>query len=105
MQTRHQWGPAPSGSTQHQSVCRRCGLREVTDWFLLPSGRPVELTRWLTPQDELVGSRSVDSHQPPPRQRALEILDRVGEPPPHHAATECPGHPDAWVRRGERLGT
>jgi hypothetical protein len=87
------------------SVCRRCGLREVSDWYVLPDGGPVELTHWLTPQGHLVGTRSVDSHQPPPRFRALDVINAVAAPPPANVVSACPGHPEAWAGRGERLGT
>jgi hypothetical protein len=101
--TRHQWGPAPSGSTRHLSVCRRCGLREVTDWYVVPGGRAVELTAWLTPTGTVLGVRPVDTHQQPGPFDALEVLDGVTGPPPAEAIGRCPGHPDAWEPAGERL--
>lgn len=100
--TRHQWGPAPSGSAQHLSVCRRCGLNEVTDWYDAPGGL-VEVTTWVTPTGAVVGARRVDSRQGPPRHRPLEMLDAVGEPPAAGVVAHCPGDPGAWSGRNERL--
>jgi hypothetical protein len=83
-------------------VCRRCGLREVTDWYDGPGGA-IEITTWLTPTGSVVGSRRVDSHQAPPPSRPLEVLDAVTERPPDLAVRRCPGHPRAWSAASERL--
>lgn len=100
---RHQWGPAPSGSNRHVSVCRRCGLREVSDWYDAPDGA-IEVTTWLTPAGTVVGSRRIDSHQSPPQSRPLVMVAAVPDRPPPNVVRCCPGHPLGWAGRNETLG-
>ena len=100
--SRHQWGPAPSGASQHSSVCRRCGLREVTTWYDAQDGA-VEITTWITPAGTLVGACRVDSHQGPPPQLPQELVVAVDERPLQAAVRRCPGHPAAWSGASERM--
>jgi hypothetical protein len=94
---RHQWGPAPSGTTQHQSICRRCGLREISAWYRLLGGRDVEVVTWVAPTGAVVGVRAVDSHQGPSKSDAIELLDDdLIESGARDPIAQCPGAPDGW---------
>jgi hypothetical protein len=99
---RHQWGPAPSGSSRHVAQCRRCGLREVTDWYDAPGGA-VEVTTWVAPGGDVVATRRIDSHQGPPPKRLPELVDSIAEKPPGDVVRSCPGHPLAWQTGSETL--
>jgi len=94
---RHQWGPAPSGETRHVSVCRRCGLQEIADWYEAPSGRPVEVIQWVTPTGAVLAMQPLDSHQDPPSvQRGGVLAYAVVAPVTVEAIRRCPGDPEAW---------
>jgi hypothetical protein len=85
-------------------VCRRCGLREVTDWYAAPGGA-VEVTTWFAPNGTAIGARRVDSHQAPPPRRLPELVDAVAGPPPAEVVRSCPGDPLVWAAVSERLGS
>jgi len=94
---RHQWGPAPSGEMRHVSVCRRCGLKEIADWYVAPTGRPVEVIQWVTPAGAVLARQPLDSHQNPPAKQSVGVLEyAVLAPVAIDAIKRCPGDPEAW---------
>jgi len=94
---RHQWGPAPSGEARHVSVCRRCGLQEIAEWYDVPGGSPIELVRWITPAGAVLAIQRLDSHQAPPSAERGGVLEHtVVAPPTVDAIRRCPGDPRVW---------
>jgi hypothetical protein len=96
---RHQWGPAPSGESRHLSVCRRCGLQELSTWCRAPDGRPVEVVTWVAPDGDVLAARPIESQEPPARLAGtLDDLRpyAVTSPASVDVLVHCPGTAEVW---------
>jgi hypothetical protein len=94
---RHQWGPSPSGEKRHHSVCRRCGLHEITGWYRLLGGSKVEVVLWVAPSGQVLAAQPILSAPGHPPAGVAELLAHpFVDPSKVEEIAECPGDLAAW---------